>query len=109
MTILQKAQAILAEKTAKILAGNLKSGVTAFGVTGTVVELEGETTSITPTTSQQIITPQNGNGFTQITVAAVDNTIDANIIASNIKAGVTILGVTGTYDGTEPESEPSGE
>lgn len=34
-TLLQKSQEILAEKEAKILAGNIKKGVTAYGVTGT--------------------------------------------------------------------------
>ena len=56
--------------------------------------------SITPTTSQQIITAPSGvDGYSPITVDAVDNTIDSNIVASNIKSGVNILGVTGTYGG----------
>lgn len=56
--------------------------------------------SITPTTSQQIITAPSGvDGYSPITVDAVDNTIDSNIVASNIKNGVNILGVTGTYSG----------
>lgn len=56
--------------------------------------------SITPTTSQQIITAPSGvDGYSPITVDAVDNTIDSNIVASNIKNGVNILGVTGTYGG----------
>lgn len=56
--------------------------------------------SITPSTSQQTITAPTGtDGYSPITVAAVDNTIDANITAGNIKNGVTILGVTGTYGG----------
>ena len=100
MTILEKSNAILTEKNSKILAGNIKSGVTIFDVTGTVVELNGETKTVSPTTSQQVITPTSGkNAITQVTVEAVDNTIDANIIAGNIKNNVTILGVTGTYVG----------
>lgn len=94
MTLLQKAQAVLAEKNAKIVAGNLKSGVTAFGVTGSVIELEGETVTVTPSDTQQEITPSTGNGFTQVTVET-----DANLLAENIKSGVTIFGVTGTYSG----------
>ena len=39
------------------------------------------------------------DGYSPIEVAAVDSTIDANITAGNIKSGVTILGVTGTYGG----------
>lgn len=34
-TLLQKSQEILSEKEAKILPGNIKSGIIAFGVTGT--------------------------------------------------------------------------
>jgi len=100
-TILQKSQEILTEKNTKILSGNLKSGVTAFGVTGSLVELKGETKTITPTTSQQVITPSsNKNGITQVTVNAVTSAIDGNIQASNIKKNVSILGVTGNYEGS---------
>ena len=38
-------------------------------------------------------------GFTQFRVKAVTAAIDSNIQAANIKAGVTILGVEGTYQG----------
>lgn len=57
--------------------------------------------SITPTTSQQIITAPSGtNGYSPITVDAVTSSIDANIVAGNIKKDVEILGVTGTYEGS---------
>ena len=63
-------------------------------------DVNGENVSITPTTSQQVITPSTGkNAILKATVAAVDATIDANITAGNIKKGVTILGVEGTYEG----------
>lgn len=59
-----------------------------------------EAKSITPTTSEQEITASGSvDGFSPITVAAVTAAIDANIIAENIKSGVTILGVEGTYTG----------
>ena len=46
----------------------------------------------------QEITPDNGYlGIKKVTVNGVDNTIDNNITADNIKHGVDILGVTGTY------------
>lgn len=100
MTLLEKANAILTDKNTNLKAGNLKSGVTCMGVTGTLTELQGEEITVTPTTSVQTITPSEGkNGITSVTVNAVDNTIDANILAENIKSGVTILGVTGTYTG----------
>lgn len=55
--------------------------------------------TVTPTTSQQVITPDQGkDGLSEVTVSGVTAAIDQNITASNIKDGVTILGVTGTYD-----------
>ena len=60
-----------------------------------------ENKSVTPTTAQQTITAgEEYDGLGTVTVAAVTAAIDANIVAGNIKDGVTILGVTGTYDGT---------
>lgn len=88
------------EKDTKILAENIKSGVSIFGVSGNVIALNGETKTVTPTTSQQTIVPTGTgkNALTQVTVNAVTSAIDQNIVASNIKNGVTILGVTGTYN-----------
>lgn len=83
-----------------ITAANIVSGVTILGVSGSATVLDGETVSVTPTTSAQTITPTAPkNGITEVSVAAVTATIDANIIAGNIKDGVTILGVTGDYTG----------
>lgn len=60
-----------------------------------------ETKSVTPTTSAQEIeaTGTGKIGLSKVTVAAVTSAIDANIVAGNIKSGVTILGVTGSYTG----------
>ena len=56
--------------------------------------------TVTPTTSKQTITADAGkDGLGTVTVNAVTADIDENIVADNIKDGVTILGVTGTYDG----------
>ena len=52
--------------------------------------------NITPSTSQQTIPLGYTSGGT---ISAVDNTIDSNIVAGNIKQNVTILGVTGTFEG----------
>ena len=59
-----------------------------------------EDINVTPTTSEQEITATSGKTLRKVTVAAVTAAIDDNITAGNIKDGVTILGVTGTYDGT---------
>lgn len=59
---------------------------------------------VTPSTSNQSFTPSTGyDGFNQVDVSAVDYTIDANIADYNIKDGVTILGVTGSYQGGTPQ------
>lgn len=55
----------------------------------------------TPSTSQQVISPDNGyDGLSQVTLEAVSAAIDANIVAGNIKKNVSILGVEGTYEGS---------
>lgn len=57
--------------------------------------------TVTPTTSKQTITADEGkDGLGTVTVSAVTAAIDENITAGNIKSGVTILGVEGTYSGT---------
>ena len=55
--------------------------------------------TVTPTTSKQTITADSGKVLSKVTVNAVTAAIDANITAENIKSGVTILGVTGSYSG----------
>ena len=83
-----------------ITAGNIKSGVSILGVSGSVTELNGTTTTINPSTSEQTVSPTSpSNGFTSVTVPAVTSSIDANIVAGNIKKDVTILGVTGSFEG----------
>lgn len=60
--------------------------------------------NVTPTTTSQTSTPpQNFDGFYKVTVSGVTSSIDNNITAGNIKNGVTILGVTGTYSGGVPQ------
>ena len=62
----------------KIIAGNIKSGVTILGVTGNysgeAVAVEANK-NITPTSSQQVITPStNYDYLAQVTVAAIPYT-----------------------------------
>jgi len=59
-----------------------------------------DTLNVTPSTSAQTITASGGvDGYSPVNVAAVTSSIDANITAGNIKKDVTILGVTGSYEG----------
>lgn len=61
-----------------------------------------ESLSVTPTTEEQTITvPEGVDGYSPITVSAVNHSIDPNIISANIKDGIDILGVGGTYKGGE--------
>jgi len=62
-----------------------------------------DTLNVTPTTSaQQITAPSGTDGYSPVNVSAVTSSIDANIVAGNIKKDVQILGVTGSYEGTTP-------
>lgn len=107
-TTAQKLQAILNSKAAIKTAINNKGGsitdstpldeyATAIGNIPTPT-LQSKTAN--PSTSQQTITPDVGyNGLSQVTINPVTASIDANIQAGNIKKDVTILGVTGTFEG----------
>lgn len=47
--------------------------------------------------TSQITVNSSADGLSSVTVNAVTSSIDSNITAGNIKTGVSILGVTGTY------------
>ena len=71
------------------------------------VQLEKEII-IEPKSEAQIIKPRFGyDGLADVTVEAVTAAIDENIVAGNIKKGVTILGVEGTYEGETPSNTPA--
>ena len=56
--------------------------------------------SVTPDVYPQAYPIGSGiDGYGPVNVAAVTSAIDSNIAAENIRNGVTILGVTGNYDG----------
>ena len=126
-----------------LTAGNIRSGVKIFNVTGSYAgsssggsshKLQAKTA--TPSESTQTISPDSGyDGLSSVTVNAVSRTYvgsgvtkkaaatytpktsdqsiaasqylsgaqtikgDANLVAGNIKSGVSIFGVTGTYAG----------
>lgn len=86
-----------------ITSENIVAGVSILGVVGNVIKSNETTLSVTPATSAQTLTPTSPyTGFNEVSVSAVTSAIDANIVAGNIKNGVTILGVTGDYTGTTP-------
>lgn len=62
--------------------------------------------TITPSTSKQKITADDGyTGIGTATVEAVTSTIDSNIKATNIRAGVSILGVQGNLEPDKPDQD----
>lgn len=85
-----------------IKATNIRKGIDILGVTGTMEEYVApklQSKSATPKTTSQTITPDSSyDGLSSVSVGAVTSSIDSNITASNIKSGVSILGVTGTLE-----------
>lgn len=75
---------------AKIIATNIRGGVEILGVTGTMSgseDVHAQTKTVTPTTAEQIITPDapNYNYLTQVTVAAIPYTE-----TDNAAGGITV-------------------
>ena len=73
-------------------------------VTVNAIRLQEKTVSPT-TSSQYVACDVSFTGLRGVTVNAVTRFIDSNIKAENIKKNVSILGVTGTYDGTDYKTE----
>lgn len=90
---------VVVQPDSDLVASNIKAGVNLFGIVGQyggTPVLQNKTVS--PSTSQQSVQADNGyDGLDTVTVQAVTSSIDANIQAGNIKSGVQILGVTGSY------------
>lgn len=93
-----------------ISAGNIKKDVTILGVTGNYDPQPNlSNLNITPSTNAQEYNPaiSGVDGYSLVSVSAVNSAIDQNITAGNIKDGVTILGVTGEV--VEASFEPNKE
>lgn len=82
-------------------AENIKSGVTIFNIAGKYTGPEG---NVVPTTKLQYKewTPQISNQTIEAGTYCEGQQVikgDANLVASKIKSGETIFGVTGSYEG----------
>lgn len=74
-------------------------GATTGGGTSEVFPLE-----VTPTTEEQNFQLSQG-GYSPVNVAAVTANIDANITPTNIRSGVSILGVEGNLEPDKPDQD----
>ena len=98
---------------AKIVAANIRKGVSILGVAGSMDSTEGmksQTKEVTPTKSEQVVVPDDGyNCMAQVTVHAIpsqyvtttDATAEAEHIAKGETAYVNGKKVTGTH--TDPK------
>lgn len=82
-------------KPTTLAAGNIKSGVNIGGVTGTLSPAKTEqdkTVDLAMASGNQVVSPDSGKVLNKVTI-----TKPATLVASNIKKGVTIGGVAGSY------------
>ena len=70
----------------------------------TVAAVPTQSKTVTPTSTTQNITPDSGKFLSKVTVNG-----DSDLVAGNIKSGVNIFGVTGTYAGSGGGGDTSAE
>lgn len=88
-------------KPSTLVAGNIKTGVSIGGVTGTLEakkDEEAKTVDLAMASGDQTITPTSGKVLSQVVVKK-----PATMLPENIKKDVNIGGVTGTL---EPQTAP---
>ncbi|EDN69684.1 conserved hypothetical protein [Beggiatoa sp. PS] len=101
---------------ADLTATNIKSGVDIFGVTGSVVEATGDATAADVLTGKTFSNAGNAGVSGTMPTQTLSNanttvnagyysgtnlvTVDSDLVAENIKSGVTIFGVLGTASGS---------
>ena len=91
---------VTASIDSSIQSYNIRKNVNILGVTGSMEPTVNQDITITPLKNGQTFYPDaNYSGFGKITIEPVTSVADENIISSNIKEGITILGVEGAYNG----------
>lgn len=66
-----------------------------------LIQKEKQEITINPTTSEQVLTPDEGKVFTLLKVKPVTASIDPNIESDNIKENIAILGKVGSLQGLD--------
>lgn len=98
--------AVTSNIDANITPTNIRAGVSILGVQGNLSsDKPDQTKRVTPKTTEQSVFADAGYELGEVIVEAVTSDIDADIKASNIKRGINILGVDGTFDGGELQSK----
>lgn len=94
---------ISSTEQAKIISGNIRSGVTLLGVTGSYAGEDAvlQTKTVTPTKSTQVVSPDVGyEGLSQVTVNPIPNNFadisGVTADASDVLANKTFVGSNGT-------------
>ena len=89
-------------ETKESLIGNINASQSLVGslnkATEYITPLTQEKTATPSTNVQEIKPDENYTGLSKVTVEAVTNEIDDNIQPSNIKLGVSILGIEGVLE-----------
>lgn len=97
-----KVNAVTSSIDENIKPENIRLGVTILGIEGGYLPETLETVRVTPRTiPQSIQAGGNYDAIGSVNVAAVTKDVDPEIKPENIKEGVDILGVTGTYTGAK--------
>ena len=84
---------------AQLKPENIRAGVEIFGVSGELTDYDKPLMEyeVTPSKKTKTLVPDSDHsGFSKVTVKG-----DDNLVASNIRKGVTIFGVAGTNEGDE--------
>jgi hypothetical protein len=89
-------QITFTKDTTNHIAGNIKSGVTLYGISGNVTPAKSEetkTVDLSMASGNQVVTPTTNKVMTQVTINK-----PATLLPANIKKDIVIGGVTGTLE-----------